>query len=161
MWVLLNRKVDLSLTTRGNVTTVSAWALSIDHDISRETCLSSARCVEGKQHPNKESLVLVFVKLEAIPISQAYKRTDRSRPNHISLRISNDSAKMKSPILFLFLGATVALAEIHVGDDPHRKKHRKILVSLNSLLSFCFVAYLLWQIVFNGLNWVYRWLVVF
>ena len=31
--------------------------------------------------------------------------------------------KMNSLILVLFLGATVALAEIHVGNDPHHGHH--------------------------------------
>ena len=116
------------------VPVVSVKALTIDHDISWETCLSFARCVEGKQRLNKDIFVLAFVNLDEIPISQAYKRTDISRPNHISLRISKGSAKMKSLVLLLFLGATVALAEIHVGDDSNREQHRKILVSLNSLI---------------------------
>ena len=47
---------------------------------------------------------------------------------------------MKSLMLFLFLGATVALAEIHVDNDPNRNHHIQGLVSLNSLLCFCFVA---------------------
>jgi len=42
--------------------------------------------------------------------------------------------KMISLILVLFLGATVALAEIHVQNDPHHKAPHPILVSLNSLL---------------------------
>ena len=42
--------------------------------------------------------------------------------------------KMNSLILALFLGATVALAEIHVKNDPHHKVPRPILVSLSSLL---------------------------
>ena len=45
--------------------------------------------------------------------------------------------KMKSLILFLFLGATVALAEIHVGNGPYRcNHHTQGLVSWNSFLSF-------------------------
>ena len=45
--------------------------------------------------------------------------------------------KMKSLILFLFLGATVALAEIHVGNGPYRRNHHtQGLVSWNSFLSF-------------------------
>ena len=76
---------------------------------------------------------------------------------------------MKSLILFLFLGATVALAEIHVDNDPHHIHRILSLVSLNSLPSFCFVANFLkcrfkehftinslsLQIVFNGLKWDY------
>ena len=42
--------------------------------------------------------------------------------------------KMNSLILILFLGATVALAEIHVENDPPHKAPRPILVSFNSLL---------------------------
>ena len=42
---------------------------------------------------------------------------------------------MKSLVLFLFLGATVALAEIHAENDPYRKHHHHpMLVSLKSLL---------------------------
>ena len=52
---------------------------------------------------------------------------------------------MKSLILFLFLGATVALAEIHVENDPNGNDRLENLVSLNSLLSFCFVANFLKQ----------------
>ena len=48
--------------------------------------------------------------------------------------------KMKSLILFLFLGVTVALAEIHEDNDPNQNFCIQGLVSLNSLLSFCFVA---------------------
>ena len=48
---------------------------------------------------------------------------------------------MKSLILVLFLGVTVALAEIHVENDTnHEHHHGPMLVSLNSLLSFCVVA---------------------
>ena len=40
--------------------------------------------------------------------------------------------KMNSVILILFLGATVALAEIYVENDPHHhKKHCPIKVSLS------------------------------
>ena len=52
---------------------------------------------------------------------------------------------MKSLILFLFLGATVALAEIYVENDPNGNNRFQDLVSLNSLLSFCFVAKFLKQ----------------
>ena len=47
---------------------------------------------------------------------------------------------MKSLILLLFLGATVALAEIHVENDPNGNKLFQGLVSLNSqfpLFLFC------------------------
>ena len=54
---------------------------------------------------------------------------------------------MKSLILLLFLGATVALAEIHVDNDPHHCHDRRMLglVSSNSLLSLCFIANFLKQ----------------
>ena len=52
---------------------------------------------------------------------------------------------MKSLIVFLFLGATVALAEIHVENDPNGNNRLEDLVSLNSLLSFCFVSNFLKQ----------------
>ena len=48
--------------------------------------------------------------------------------------------KLKSLVLFLFLGATVALAAIHVENDPYRKHHHHpMLVSLNIVcsISFC------------------------
>ena len=51
---------------------------------------------------------------------------------------------MKSLIVFLFLGATVALAEIHVENDPNGD-NRRGLVSLNSLLSYFCVANFLKQ----------------
>ena len=49
---------------------------------------------------------------------------------------------MNSLMLLLFLGATVALAEIHVDNDSQHCHNRRMLglVSSNSLLSFCFVA---------------------
>ena len=53
--------------------------------------------------------------------------------------------KIKSLILFLFPGATVAFAEIYVENDPNGNYRRGNLVSLNSLLSFCFVANFLKQ----------------
>ena len=68
-----------------------------------------------------------------------------TQTNHISLRIRKESTKMKSLILFLFFGATVALAEIHVENDPNGNNRFKDLVSLNSFLSFCFVANFLKQ----------------
>ena len=44
-------------------------------------------------------------------------------------------SKMNFWILFLFLGAAIALAEIHEENDPKQyKPHRAIFVSLNSLL---------------------------
>ena len=47
--------------------------------------------------------------------------------------------KLKSLVLFLFLGATVALAAIHVENDPYRKHHHHpMLVSFKSFLYlFC------------------------
>ena len=62
-------------------------------DNSREGCLSSVGCVEGKQRPNKDIFVLAFVNLDAIPILQAYKMAGRIRTNHIALRISKDSTQ--------------------------------------------------------------------
>ena len=52
---------------------------------------------------------------------------------------------MKSLMLFLFLGATVALAENHVESDPNGNNRLEGLVSLSSLLSFCFVSNFLKQ----------------
>ena len=75
--------------------------------------------------------------------------------------------KMKSLVLFLFLGATVALAAIHVENDPYRKHHNHpMLVSFNSLVYFVLsptccsnrltenftLNNLISQIVFSGLN---------
>ena len=91
MGVFWNRKVDLSLKPRGNVRTLSKESRTID--ISWESCLSSARCVEGKQHLNKDIFVPAFINLDAIPISKAYKMAGRSRTNHIALQISKDSVQ--------------------------------------------------------------------
>ena len=52
---------------------------------------------------------------------------------------------MKSLIVFLFLGATVAFAEIYVENDPNGNNLFQGLVSLNSLLPFCFVVNFLKQ----------------
>ena len=64
-----------------------------------------------------------------------------NQTNHISACESAKTVpKMKSLILFLFLGATVALAEIVVENDPYRKHHdHPMLVSLNIVcfISFC------------------------
>ena len=65
------------------------------------------------------------------------------------ITLLSESAKtvlnMNSLIVVLLLGATVALAEIHVDNDPYRKHHHfgPIAVSLNRVLSFWFVANLL------------------
>ena len=58
---------------------------------------------------------------------------------------------MKCLILFLLLGATVALAEIHVDNDPNQNLRIRRLVSLNSLLSFCFVVNFLKQSAYGKL----------
>ena len=47
---------------------------------------------------------------------------------------------MKSLILLLFLGATIALAEIPVETDQNGNHHIRGLVSMNNLLSYCCVA---------------------
>ena len=41
-------------------------------------------------------------------------------------------------ILVLFVGATVALAEIHVGNDSPHRTSDPALVDLNSFLYMCF-----------------------
>ena len=60
---------------------------------------------------------------------------------------------MKSLILFLFLVATVALAEIHLENDPNGDNHIRGLVSLNSLPYFCFVANVLKQSVYGKFHY--------
>ena len=77
------QKSRRKLNNARKVPVASVKSLTIDHDISWETCLSFACCVEGKQRLNKDIFVLAFVNLDEIPISQAYKKTDMSRPNHI------------------------------------------------------------------------------